>query len=1196
MSKDFKRFRFGSPGSKIAEIDNTYLENTAGEIGPLFIGRAKKGPFVPVTLSSQKDLTDIFGIPEPGIRGGGDVWRNGDVLAPMYGLYAAHAYLANHDTVTFLRLAGEEHPSRTDGAGEAGWCTDETAMSYPSVSLVDVYTQGDVAPHDDATFSGAYTGSRANLQTITIKVTVEGATDKFKVSINGGSWATETDMDDANPVKIMDGAEETGISVIFTSKTGHKTGDMWTLSTATAGKDGGAYGLFVMNLTPVMDTDTVTYTPAGGTNAKTVTFSGEYGGVRIGDLTISLKIDAAGDTYEIDFGDGYSSEDYPCSITPTEILDHDNSDAPTGIYVTFSNASGYTADDVYSISANRAVMVHAATFYLNEGALSLDGDNLAGAAAAGCATFIQQAGSNFEFNLRLHSSSYSVSTYTKKIKFNFDDRSSYYIRRVFNTNPTLTNDSITAIDNRTNYWLGESFRGALYKDLPASVSGYAGCLLKLENSVGVGADHLHGMTYAKTGWVFAQDLSSDGHGSYSGTPGALVSTPGVYDADNMPKLFRFHCLEGGSWPQGNVKVSIDKIRYSTSRNTDYGTFDVVVRSASDTDKNPQVLETFASCSLDPTSPNYISKKIGDRYFVWSDTEERYKAYGTNENQSRYIRVEVAADVANGSIEPSLLPWGYYGETVFDDINISTRGASVMTFASTNFVRGSLLGSRSTQWVPFGISAADHHISSAAVEIYATIKAPTLRLRETFTEEDVSKASNVFWGTRTTAYDISKFDSDFQDYVRNNSVMLTGKTGDDAGYKYAYKFTLDDVSYDEISATPYDYSFTTRAVYIDGAFKAGRSISAGYKVLTTGYLDTAVSADYKNLIDLNFARFTMAFSGGYDGFNIREKDYFRNTLLTNITSVEEDVDSYVLYSLLKALSVAANKERMEFDTLAIPGITNAVVNRRILDVAKERKDCLAVIDIAGQYIPSHENTEDEEDRIGSVSEFIAEKQDFDTDRYDSYGATYFNWVKIADPNNRTVKLWVPPSVPALGVMGYSRTVGDVWDAPAGYNRGNLTLGHSGLTVVDTLFELNEEERDDLYENQANPIVRLNNEIVVMGQKTLQTIQSYLDRINVRFLVNHIKRYVKYKQDRVLFDDIVYTVWNRFINEVDPFLRAIQIGGGLAKYEIIFDVTTTTPEMIDRNEMYAKIKIWPTTVGEFFGVDLIINKSGVLFLDE
>jgi hypothetical protein len=84
----------------------------------------------PITIASFEEFVDVFGGPECG-KGGSDVWRDGDVSSPMYGVYAAQAWLQNNPTLTYLRLAGEEHPERIDDAGEAGWNTD-----------IDSYTAG----------------------------------------------------------------------------------------------------------------------------------------------------------------------------------------------------------------------------------------------------------------------------------------------------------------------------------------------------------------------------------------------------------------------------------------------------------------------------------------------------------------------------------------------------------------------------------------------------------------------------------------------------------------------------------------------------------------------------------------------------------------------------------------------------------------------------------------------------------------------------------------------------------------------------------------------------------------------------------------------------------------------------------------------------------------------------------------------
>ena len=59
-----------------------------------------------------------------------------------------------------------------------------------------------------------------------------------------------------------------------------------------------------------------------------------------------------------------------------------------------------------------------------------------------------------------------------KSRFNFNEDSEYYIRKVFNTNPILTNTSITDTNAQEKYFLGETFEENL-KDVVTSASSYA---------------------------------------------------------------------------------------------------------------------------------------------------------------------------------------------------------------------------------------------------------------------------------------------------------------------------------------------------------------------------------------------------------------------------------------------------------------------------------------------------------------------------------------------------------------------------------------------------------------------------------------------------------------------------------------------------------------------------------------------------
>ena len=142
------------------------------------------------------------------------------------------------------------------------------------------------------------------------------------------------------------------------------------------------------------------------------------------------------------------------------------------------------------------------------------------------------------------------------------------------------------------------------------------------------------------------------------------SRSGVYTAfraTSAQKLFRLVGLEGGASTQRRFKVSIEDIKAPSNPDIyPYGSFSVVLRSLSDTDNKVLVVERFTGCNLDPDSPDYIAKKIGDMYLEWSDSEARFREYGDHPNNSTHIRVEMDEATHNGSVEPSLIPFGVLG--------------------------------------------------------------------------------------------------------------------------------------------------------------------------------------------------------------------------------------------------------------------------------------------------------------------------------------------------------------------------------------------------------------------------------------------------------------------------------------------------------------------------------------------------------
>ena len=78
--------------------------------------------------------------------------------------------------------------------------------------------------------------------------------------------------------------------------------------------------------------------------------------------------------------------------------------------------------------------------------------------------------------------------------------------------------------------------------------------------------------------------------------------------------------------------------------------------------------------------------------------------------------------------------------------------------------------------------------------------------------------------------------------------------------------------------------------------------------------------------------------------------------------------------------------------------------------------------------------------------------------------------------------------------------------------------------------------------------------------------------------------------LLFDQNVASTWARFEGQVTPFLAGIQAGLGLTDFKVILDETTTTPDLVDRNILYAKIFLKPARAIEYIAIDFTITNSG------
>jgi len=1011
-----KRFKFVSPGVFINEIDNSFIPKSAEEIGPVVMGRARRGlAMQPIKVQSYSHFVEMFGDTVPG-NGGGDVYREGNYQSPMYGTYAAKAFLrSNVAPLTYVRLLGQQDSNPTT-AGQAGWAT----QNNPAVA-------------------------QAN--------------------------------------------------------------------------NGGAYGLFVF---PSASTDG---TSVGGANAGT------------GSLAAIWYLDES------------SGADIQLSGT------------------VFNTHTGMGADgNTNTVSGGVGLLVEA------------DSNKL-------FTVVISGTGSG------------------EKIKFGFDDTKETFIRKRFNTNPQLTSTGGTLYPAgaRKVYWLGETFEEQLRCGSPAAnaltgsgtnltTAALVGAILPLalSGTAGTGPQNVKNQASreAVAGWFISQDL------------GAAAG----FNPESMQKLFRLKGRGHGEWLHKNIKVSIQDIRTSTAAGYDYGSFSVVLRSISDSDNDVQIMERFDGCTLDPTSPNFVARKIGDQYLKWDTTQKRLRRYGEYVNNSKFVYVEMNSDVEAGATDPLYLPFGYYGPPKWSDIlnigasdatRVSSSKDGLGTLGAGGLVSSTVWNNKSVYMSVYsmtgtvvslagnmgvGFTGAPLATGSSNIgQISASLIFPTDRLRSSASDGGMSDPTNAYFGYQTsrdatsTRFDASTADahrllfSDFPADPTLGAIRATALKGCDG---WGYIFTLDDVKKDDLNIY----------TWLSGARRGEVSVT---------------SASYADLLNQGFNRFTAPLWGGFDGLNINLPDPLYNAGMTVGSSTERN--SSIYYTYKRAIDTVGDPEYLDMNLLAVPGLTNDDLTSHMVTVAAERADTLALIDLKDVYVPRSEAYYSDKSNRLRTTPTQASNNLRDRRINSSYGCTFYPWVQTRDEGTGTL-LWVPPSVAMMGVLASSQAKADLWFAPAGFNRGGLTEGAAGIPITAVTERLTSKNRDTLYDARINPIASFpNTGIVVFGQKTLQEGQSALDRINVRRLVIYLKKQISILSTQILFEQNVQATWNRFKSLVEPFLANVKTNFGITDYRLILDESTTTPDLIDQNIMYAKIMIKPARAIEYIAIDFVIASTGASFDD-
>ena len=274
-----------------------------------------------------------------------------------------------------------------------------------------------------------------------------------------------------------------------------------------------------------------------------------------------------------------------------------------------------------------------------------------------------------------------------------------------------------------------------------------------------------------------------------------------------------------------------------------------------------------------------------------------------------------------------------------------------------------------------------------------------------------------------------------------------------------------------------------------------------------------------------------------------------------------------------MNLLIDKDEYKFNLISTPGLiydstTDSSVNT-LINTVTSRGDAIYPVDSAFYG-----------DNVDAV---ITAAEGLDS----NFAATYWPWVLTTDPQTNK-SIWAPASTIIPSVYVFNDTVTAAWFAPAGLTRGSMR------NVILPARSLPRGERDKLYEGKINPIVKFpSTGVAVYGQKTLQSVASATDRVNVRRLLIALKNFIGTVAEGLVFEPNSLATRNAFLAVVTPYLELVQQRQGLYAFKVTMDDTNNGPDVIDRNELRGSIYIQPVKAAEFVVLDFNVLPTGAEF---
>ena len=665
-----------SPGVFTRENDLSGVTQGVADIGAVVVAPFAKGPgFAPTLVTNSSDLESKFGIAD----------------GVYYGPYTAMEYLKQKGFVTVCRVGGltgynQKHPlviyaesGRYQRNGSAGAVDSEYSFVLPSGSYSDGYAAGITFNYTSSAFTGEGTGNitfNSPTFALTLQVGAIDTTNFTSASIasNSGSllfnnqevtFTTTLDVD-ADITYTGSGATIT-FAQLLASGTLSGVFSETALELTSFGTDPFDVNTYLISGSFRVDNQSGCTTPIFRINGILSGSFGQYNGE-------FEAIPPNGAPYLDNCGNLHPG-------SGTKILGILNDTLFGGIDSATLNAPGFSGSTIVGdvLDATSGSIFQDYTLYLTSSAGSAYGA--------------------YQFSLSKATNQYITNVFGNKAAVGDPNKyaqgqkiEAAYLYATFE-------DSIAEVQENADSWRVK-VAAPIQLDTPFS-GGYEPLIFTDDYSLApTTGDSAYSLTHAATPFIVSQAVA------------------GVNGQSHRFELFKVHTLADGTNTNTAYKIEISNVKLAgTVAGTEWGSFTLSVRSYSDTENRPNYLESYQNLSLDPNSPNYIARRIGDRY-NYITFAGKIIEFGTYANLSKNIRIEMT-DI---NYPVSAVPYGFeayltpFGGAVIDDMTPTLKytKASVSSNSPGKYASGVVFGETLTS---DGEIAGLYPMSSANTFIY-----------------------------------------------------------------------------------------------------------------------------------------------------------------------------------------------------------------------------------------------------------------------------------------------------------------------------------------------------------------------------------------------------------------------------------------------------------------------------------------------